>query len=364
VAQDFAAYQSDGMLLEASLVALFWGPGARLPLFLVRWEWFRIYFESGLVKLLSGEEQWRNLTAMDKYYENGPLPTWLAWYAQQRLGHGFHAATVLLTLAVELVVPWCMFAPRRVRLAAFALTALLQIGIISTANYAFLNYLMLLLGVALCCDWPPRPALPRWRRQLHGVAAGLLMYCTVAAFAVGGWLAWPARLLAPLRVANAYGLFAVMTRERHESEFQGTMDGEHWVAYPFRFKPQDIQKAPGIYAPYQPRFDWDLWFASLDEASAYPWVETVERRLLECEPTVLRLFAGDPFGGRRPRAVRTVLWQYWFTTPAEKRASGAWWRREERGSYAPEISTIPDEPAGQRKRSGHPTSLTRTLSLL
>ena len=94
-AQDFAGYQSDGMLLEAAFLSLFLAPRGLRPrlatrsaavarsLFLLRWEWFRIYFESGLVKLLSGEPQWRNLTAMDKYYENGPLPTWLGWYVQQ-----------------------------------------------------------------------------------------------------------------------------------------------------------------------------------------------------------------------------------------------------------------------------------------
>jgi hypothetical protein len=35
--------------------------------------------------------------------------------------------------------------------------------------------------------------------------------------------------------------------------------------------------------------------------------------------------------------VRTVKWQYWFTTPAEKRATGAWWRRQEIGEYAPPV---------------------------
>ena len=77
------------MLLEAGFLALFfaprglmpgWGasdPPSRASLWLLQWEWFRIYFESGMVKLLSGDEQWRNLTAMDEYYQNGPLPTWI-----------------------------------------------------------------------------------------------------------------------------------------------------------------------------------------------------------------------------------------------------------------------------------------------
>src|SRR6266852_4849449 len=122
VAQDFAAYQSDGMLLEAALISIFFAPrglrpglGADQPpsrasLFMLRWEWFRIYFESGLVKILSGETQWRNLTAMDKYYENGPLPSWIGWHVQQ-WPHGFHAATAATTLIVELFVAWLVFFP-------------------------------------------------------------------------------------------------------------------------------------------------------------------------------------------------------------------------------------------------------------
>ncbi len=164
------------------------------------------------------------------------------------------------------------------------------------------------------------------------------MTITVWHFITVGALAWPARLLQPFRLAENYGLFAVMTRARCELEFQGTRDGVHWLAYPFRYKPQDIDEPPGIFAPYQPRFDWNLWFASLDEPPDYtPWVVAAEERLLEGEPAVLRLFAADPFAGARPVAVRVVRWQYWFTTPAQRRASGAWWQRRELGPYAPPV---------------------------
>ncbi|HEV7921484.1 MAG TPA: lipase maturation factor family protein, partial [Thermoanaerobaculia bacterium] len=152
-AQDFASYQSDGMLMEGAFLTLFLAPRpSRAAVWLLRWEWFRIYFESGLVKILSGEPQWRNLTAMDRYYENGPLPTWLGWYVQQMLPHGFHAATAAYTLLVELFLCWLVFFGRRSRLALFALTTPLQLAIILTANYAFLNYLVLCLGVFLLDD--------------------------------------------------------------------------------------------------------------------------------------------------------------------------------------------------------------------
>ncbi|HEV7519065.1 MAG TPA: lipase maturation factor family protein [Thermoanaerobaculia bacterium] len=371
-AQDFSSYQSDGMLLEAGFLSLFLAPpglrprlGAAHPpspasLWLLRWEWFRIYFESGVVKLASGEPQWRDLSAMDKYYENGPLPTWVGWYAHQ-LPHGFHAATALLTLVVELGVVWLVFLPRRYRNAAFVVATLLQVGIILTANYAFLNYLVLILGLLLLDDStlsrlrvPPAaigttPPRRFQRARLVAAAAALswVFYSTIVAFGgrgIPGPLLGPAIALEPFRIANSYGLFAVMTRGRYEVEFQGTRDGTTWIAYPFRYKPQDIRQAPGIYAPYQPRFEWNLWFASLGSWRGAPWVIAAEARLFAGEPTVLALFARDPFHGEKPLAVRTVLWQYWFTSRQERARTGAWWRREYRGLYAPEVRR---EPTGE-----------------
>ena len=343
-AQDFSGYQSDGMLLEAALLSIFLAPRGLRPglgeaqpvnadaLFMLRWLWFRIYFESGVVKILSGETQWRDFTAMDKYYENGPLPTWIGWYTQQRLPHGFHAATVAYTLIAELLIAWLVFFPKQSRLIAFALTTPLQIAIIVTANYAFLNYLVLFLGVLLLDRGEGQARVP----VLHKIIFVTLFVTTIASFLVPSFPLVP--LLEPFRVANRFGLFAVMTRARYEIEFQGSYDGEHWIAYPFRFKPQDPRKAPGIYAPYQPRFDWNLWFASLGDYVENPFVLNCEAQLLEGSPQVLRLFAGNPFAARPPAMVRAVKWQYWFTTPAERARSGAWWNRKFLGEYAPAIA--------------------------
>ena len=331
-AREFSGYQSDGMLLEAALLSLFLGsrktPPTRAAAFGLQWLWFRIYFESGLVKILSGEPQWRNLTAMDKYYENGPLPTWLGWHVQQ-WPHGFHAFSAAATLVIELFVVFLVFAAdRRVKLAAFALTVPLQIGIILTANYAFLNYLVLALGIFLIED-RLTPAIDRKpsRPQLAILPATVVL--SVFAFFA------PLPLLEPFRLVNRYGLFAVMTRARYELEFQGTRDGRTWIAYPFRYKPQDVRRAPGIFAPYQPRFDWNLWFASFGSVSENDWVIRAQQRLLENEPDVLRLFAGNPFAAAPPAAVRVVVWQYWFTSAEERRVTGAWWNRRYVGEYAP-----------------------------
>lgn len=375
-AQDFSGYQSDGMLLQAAFGAFLVAPrglrpklGERDPptpiaLFLLRFEWFLIYFESGVAKLASGDPQWSSLTAMDHYYETGPLPTWIGWYVQH-LPHGFHAATALFTLVVELVVVWFAWFPRPFKLATIALVTPLQLGIILTANYTFLNWLVLFLGVTFLDDrLAPRlrlrvkeaiaPVVPRWRTALATFAAAWIVWSCFALFAFGGRgaLSWPARAISELRIANRYGLFASMTTGRWEIEFQATTDRDapvdapaesaSWTAYPFRFKPQDPKRAPGIFAPYQPRFDWNLWFASLGPWDETPWILRVEELLLVREPTVMSLFAGDPLHGAAPAKVRAVLWEVRFTTTQEKRATGAWWKRTELGLYAPAMSLAAD----------------------
>lgn len=387
-AQDFASYQSDGMLLEAGFICLFFVPpgfrpgfGAsyppsRISLFLLQWEWFRIYFQSGAVKLLSHDVEWRNFTAMDGYYQNGPLPTWIGWYAQH-LPHWFHAASVGATFVLELGIVWLLFLPRRWRIVCFFIATFWQIGVILTANYAFLNYLVLALGVLLLDDRFLR-GIVRTRfslesgdqtstfstnqamSEMHGVlrhwhAIKLALSAVFLAwvfYATTVELIWmfvrvplptsPVVALDPFRVANQYGLFAVMTRGRYEIEFQGSNDGVNWTAYNFRNKPQALNQPPRIYAPYQPRFDWNLWFASLGSWREYPLVTNTEERLLTSDKDVLALFAGNPFPNAPPKQVRALLWQYWFTSMTEKHATGNWWRRELLGLYAPVLERAAD----------------------
>jgi hypothetical protein len=398
-AQDFSGYQSDGMLLEAGFIALFFAPpglrpglgrahpASRASLFLLLWEWFRIYFESGAAKLLSRDIEWRHFTAMDEYYQNGPLPTWIGWYLQH-LPHWFHAATVGATLALELALVWMLFLPRRWRIVCFFIVTPWQIGVILSANYTFLNYLVLVLGVLLLDDrfvlgllpanGLPANVLPAtWRERVTAAPApnessadtkeqrnplfeawGILKLSASAVmltwifYATTAELIWmftkaplpssPVSVLEPFRIANRYGLFGVMTRGRYEIEFQGSSDGQNWTAYPFRNKPQTLNEPPRIYAPYQPRFDWNLWFASLGSWQEYPIVPNTEVRLLSNEKDVLALFASNPFARNPPRQIRVLLWQYWFTTMKEKRETGVWWRRQLLGLYAPTIEQAPD----------------------
>jgi hypothetical protein len=288
------------------------------------------------------------------------------------------------TLVMELGLIWLILLPRRFRVALFYLVTLWEIGVIASANYAFLNYLVLSLGILLvddrfCLRWIPW----RWRdrvkaalRATHGAgatdtphsdAAPGFMRRQLAAIKLAiaavmlTWIFYattaqlllmllprlplpqtPIAMLDPFRVANRYGLFAVMTRGRYEIEFQGSNDGQTWIAYPFRYKPQALNQKPGIYAPYQPRFDWNLWFASLGSWRENAIVPNTEVRLLGNDADVIALFRENPFPGAPPKQIRALLWQYWFTTISEKRVTGNWWRRKLLGLYAPTLALQPD----------------------
>jgi len=141
-----------------------------------------------------------------------------------------------------------------------------------------------------------------------------------------------------VRSFENYGLFAVMTTSRPEIQVEGSRDGMIWLPYVFKYKPGPLNKRPGFVAPYQPRLDWQMWFAALSDYRHNPWFMSFCRRLLEGSPSVLRLLEGNPFPGAPPRYVRAVVWGYRFTGFAARAGSGDWWRREPLGLYLPPVS--------------------------
>ena len=361
--QTFLEFQWDILLTEAGLLAIFLAAPSRLRFrsglcsprlarFLLVWLLFRLMLSSGVVKLGSGDEMWRNLTALRVHYETQPLPPWTAWFIHQ-LPPSFQTVSCLFMFFVELAVPFLFFAPRRLRHFGAAMTILLQLVVAATGNYAFFNLLTIALAVLLFDDtlFPERwraaavasggkTGWPRW--VLIPLAAVWLAASAVPfALSLGlrgaipGPLVAVYRLVSPLRSANGYGLFAVMTRERPEIVLEGSDDGETWKPYEFRWKPGDPLRRPRFVAPHQPRLDWQMWFAALGDSRANPWLMSTMERLREGSPEVLGLLATNPFPGRPPRYVRAVLYDYNFTNAEERRSSGAWWKRELRGLYAP-----------------------------
>ena len=370
VSRPFLDFQWDGLLTETALlaaVALPWrlrpqweesGPLPRFGRWLLWWLLFRLMLESGLVKLASGDPEWRGLTALDFHFATQPLPLWPAWFAHQAPRWMLRGATLIM-FAFELVVPWLILAPRRWRHAgAWALIAL-QVAILLTGNYAFFNLLTIALCALLFDDvaWPRRwrervvpgvrwPEPPRPRLALAGaVAAGVVALLSlppllqdVAELArIKLPFAWP-RPMAQFRSFNGYGLFAVMTTERPEIIVEGSNDGVVWQEYAFSWKVGDVAARPRLAAPHQPRLDWQMWFAALYGWEQNPWFQSFLGRLLEGRPEVLGLLKTNPFPTQPPRYIRSVLYEYHFTKAGE---GGAWWRRELKGAYGPELALAP-----------------------
>jgi hypothetical protein len=322
-------------------------------------------FSSAAVKLGSGDPTWRSLTALRYHYETQPLPTWIGW-AFHQLPLSFHRVSCVVLFFIELVVPFLVFLPRRGKQLAFAFLVPLQILIALTGNYAFFNLLAIALCVMLVDDVrlhrapapSPKVAARRWPRGfLIPFAAIILLASTIqlaltirrsaqgfprAALTVIQWIE-------PLRSVNRYGLFAVMTTRRPEIVVEGSDDGQTWRPYEFRWKPGDVHRRPEFVAPHQPRLDWQMWFAALDSCEENPWVVSFLARLLQGEPSVLRLLRNNPFPAGPPRFVRAMLYDYHFTDRATRRVTGAWWRREALGLYCPVISRAMLLPHGGQR---------------
>ena len=343
--QDFLSFQWDSLLLETGFLAIFLG-SSKLTVLLFRWLLFRLMFLSGAVKLLSHDESWRNLTAMSFHYMTQPLPNPISWFAYQ-LPIAFQRASTGAVLGIELAIPFLVFGPRLWRFFAAACFTFLQTLIFLTGNYTFFN----LLAVALCLfllddAWIPRLPSRKSMISKKAVRVAAILILTVSGSQLAEiFLDWVppvaslvARFVSPYSVVNTYGLFAVMTTRRPEIVVQGSADGVIWRDYQFPYKPGDLTAAPRFVAPYQPRLDWQMWFAALSDPQQTAWFRDFLLRVLEGSRDVTSLLAVNPFPGAPPKYVRALRFNYSFTDFAERRATGNWWTREPRGLYFPAVS--------------------------
>ena len=363
--QEFYQFQWDILLLETGFLAVFLAPWKwwtnkasappRLAHFLLIWLLFRLLFESGVVKLSSGDPTWANATALSYHYFTQPLPTPVAWFAQQLPGW-FQWLSVKATLFIELALPFLLFFPRRLRLLGAGGIVFLQVLIALTGNYGIFNLLTLALCLLAVDDavWgglaARMAAVPGQRFLPPGVlwpvaAAVILLSLVPLAFAFRQPVPWIEPLarvyesVQPFRTINGYGLFAVMTTERREIVVQGSDDGVSWKTYGFRYKPGPVRRAPPWVAPYMPRLDWQMWFAALAGEERTPWFGNFLLRLLQGSPRVLDLLGEVPsFAGGHPRYVRALADGYTFTTPEQRKKSGDWWKPEPLAIYYPEAS--------------------------
>lgn len=383
VGRVFWSFQWDNLLLEAGFVGILAAPWRlcmrwrapddppRLSVFLFHWLVFRLMFLSGYVKLASGDESWRNLTALTYHYWTQPLPIWTAWFVNL-LPTWIHKFSCFVMFVIELGCPFLIWLGGRARAFAAVSFIALMVLIAATGNYTFFNLLTATLALWLVRDsvWReglalagPRvsralaqllaiaplssePRLRRIARHAWIVAPAIPILIVSTAYFVTalriqvpwpGWVGRMAQIADPFRSINNYGLFAVMTKSRPEIILEGSWDGQRWYAYEFRWKPGDISMRPRLVAPHQPRLDWQMWFAALGNRQGNPWLVHLMIRLLQNEPAVLKLLAYNPFEQRPPAMVRAVRYEYRFSTRAERAAHGVWWMRDVKDLYCPPI---------------------------
>lgn len=403
VGQDFMSFQWDILLNETGFLALFicsWRPFCRvwnkqaerwkLPawmvdrdspslfvLWLFRFLLFKLMFASGLVKLASHDPTWWDLTAMTFHYETQPLPTPLGYFAHH-LPHWFLMFSTVGVFFIELVVPFAIFAPCKIRIAAAGFLIILQILILTTGNYCFFNWLTIALSVLLIDDQAFKHAgdkfLPKklssrlndWmelafdfgKEPLSRTASNttrlrqfllIPLLCFVLFFSssslyqqfLGDFpspleeFVW---LVHPWRLVGSYGLFAVMTTSRPEIVLEGSLDGIEWKEYVFKYKPGPLNRPPPVVAPHQPRLDWQMWFAALSQRPHDEWFFRLAQKLLEGSKSVSGLLEYNPFEATPPKYIRAQLYDYHFTSIGQLFQDGHWWTRKFKGDFLPRVS--------------------------
>ena len=364
VGQTFYSFGWESLLLEAGFVVAFLGSAqVDTPwpvLIFLRWLVFRLEFGAGMIKIRGGQE-WRNLTAMFYHHQTQPMPNPVSWYVHH-LPRWFHRGEVLANHAVQLGLPFLLFAPQPVASIAAGLIVLSQLWLILTGNFAWLNWITVVLAASAVDD-----AAFRWLGGLVGLrSAGSgvdaegehpLWFVVVVLAVVLGLTVLsyrPARNLLtrhqlmnatfnPLHLVNAYGAFGTVTTERYEVIVEGhpAVDPavgrtaeSGWLPYEFRGKPGMVRRRPGQFAPYHLRLDWLMWFLALGSRDTR-WFEVFLVRLLQGDRATLRLLAHNPFPQQPPGLVRARVFRYRFSTPAERRVSRDWWVRTEVGTLVP-----------------------------
>jgi len=358
--QIFYGYGWETMLLETLFLSMFLVPAFRPGRFtsfagsprpvimLIRWMVFRVMFGAGLIKL-RGDACWRDLTCLYYHYETQPVPNPLSWYFHH-LPKEFHQLSVLYNHFVELIAPWLMLFGRRLCAAAGLSIIFFHLMLIVSGNYSWLNYLTIILCIScfddamlsryLISGRAPDTVLPtsRLRKLIEYGAVTVVMLLSIAPTVN---LLSPRQSMnasfEPLHLVNTYGAFGSITKKRYEIVLEGTDETEIspstiWREYEFPCKPGDVNRMPCVIAPFQLRYDWQMWFAAMGPPEASSWFFALIEKMLEGNTAVLSLFSVNPFPEKPPQFIRGIYYRYQFTDGGPQ-----WWKRERVGLYFPPL---------------------------
>jgi len=359
----FYSFGWETLLLEAGFLAIFLGNAATAPpvlvLFAFRWLAFRVEFGAGLIKL-RGDRCWRELRCMDYHHETQPMPNPLSWFFHH-LPRRLHRFETIGNFVAQLILPFGLFLPQPFATVAAILMLGTQLYLVVSGNYAWLNWVTIVVMTAALADpvieaaarlvnptfhlgTAAFEATPPWFTALVALLA--LLVVILSWFPVRNLLSPNQAMNAsfdPFRLVNTYGAFGSVSRQRDEVIVEGTdattLDaGTAWREYEFKGKPGDVRRLPGQFAPYHLRLDWLMWFLPLSSRYGERWFVPFLVKLLEGDRPTLALLRSNPFPDRPPRTVRALLYRYRFTTRQERRETGAWWARTLIGEYMPPVT--------------------------
>lgn len=301
-----------------------------------------------------------------------PLPTPMAWRIFTALPMGAFSLLHRSMYVVEVLMPALFVSSDlRLRCAAAAANAALQVAIHASGNYGVFNLLTIALTLPLVAPSCNGAAGTASASPFQVGAAALLAALGALHFPHNSYTtnAWPfafsarslralpfavrlvarpllalMRLVAPFHIAHGYGVFTPLsprnvTHQRRILSLATSDDGgATWRPLKTRWGPSSVRSPLRFFAPHQPRLDHHLYYEGMDVhledtsllnpyyASCSPGLlPRLLRRLLECSPPVLRLLADESVALLResvPTHIRAERLWVRFASPAERSTSG------------------------------------------
>lgn len=363
VGQLFYGFGWESLLLEAGFYAIFLGPmhyhTPLLMIFIIRWLVFRVEFGAGLIKM-RGDQCWRDLTCLNYHHETQPMPNPLSRFFHL-LPEPLHKTETLFNHIVQLGAVWLLFLPQPLATIGALSIIISQAYLILSGNYAWLNWMTLLLAFSGISDTYLQNIIPvripaELVYPLYFEAGVILLAVIIAYMSINplkNMISRNQRMNAsfnPLHLVNTYGAFGRVTRNRYEIIIEGTTDNTidpdtNWKAYEFKGKPGNPKTIPPQFAPYHLRLDWQIWFAAMSSIRSNRWLLRFILKLLQGDEKSLKLLRDNPFKNRPPNYIRARLFHYRYADKKERKQTGKWWKRDFEQIYLPPQSLDDFQPS-------------------
>lgn len=361
--QLFYGYGWETLLLEFTFLCIFMVPlwhlnlrtahfkPPKLIIWAMRWLLFRLMFGAGLIKI-RGDACWTQLSCLIYHYETQPNPHPLSYFFH-KMPEFFHTLGILFNHFVELVVPFGIFGPRRLRLMAGLFIAAFQVVLITSGNLAWFNWLSLVVALSCFDDaffnsigfTSPRPltttASHYNSRGLRWVL-GSVLFCGLTYWSIDPTINLFKSQQAmntsydQWHLVNSYGAFGTIGKERLAVVIAGSNDGNEWQDYQLPCATDSVSKRPCLITPYHYHLDWQMWFSAMRPQIQEEWLLRLAVRLLENNSLITESFALNPFKNTPPKFIKMDLYRYRYANWSDWPET--WWQREFIKNYLPPIS--------------------------